>query len=281
MVMSAIAGSVLFGGKINDCFLIIFGDQLYNKSNYFDKTFDYSAQTGPSVISSEPTNVCFSDDNNTMNRSQTQLTMTAYPGEEINISVVAVGQDSGVAPGIIELQPLYVDEASSHSYLYNTTAEHCTNITLKPVYHVNRKIFLKINVYNKLGLSILTLKIKLLCCPIGFQVSSTTKYCDCNEQFKNATANQIKCNAANNTITRPEGYDIWIGKISDSVILHTPCPLLLTTVKKHKPASFSLILIPSVLITGLEHCVEVVNRTSALLWDPTTVFNVINSHTLL
>ena len=221
---AGIAGSVLFGGKINDCFLIIFGDQLYNKSNYFDKTFDYSAQTGPSVISSEPTNVCFSDDNNTMNRSQTQLTMTAYPGEEINISVVAVGQDSGVAPGIIELQPLYVDEASSHSYLYNTTAEHCTNITLKPVYHVNRKIFLKINVYNKLGLSILTLKIKLLCCPIGFQVSSTTKYCDCNEQFKNATANQIKCNAANNTITRPEGYDIWIGKISDSVILHTPCP---------------------------------------------------------
>ena len=62
--------------------------------------FNYSAQTGPSVISSEPTDVCFCDDNNTINCSQTQLTMTAYPGEEINISVVTVGQQNGVAPGI-------------------------------------------------------------------------------------------------------------------------------------------------------------------------------------
>ena len=140
---AGIAGSVLFGGKINDCFLIL-SDQLYNKSKYFNKTFDYSAQTGPSVISSEPTNVCFcnisGDNNNTQNCNQKLLKKTAYPGEEINISVVAVGQDYGVAPGIIEIQPFYVDETSGHSYLYNTTAEPCTNITLKQVYHVNKII---------------------------------------------------------------------------------------------------------------------------------------------
>ena len=45
--------------------------------------------------SSKPTDVCFCDDNNTINCSQTQLTMTAYPGEEINISVVTVGQLNG------------------------------------------------------------------------------------------------------------------------------------------------------------------------------------------
>ena len=67
----------------------------------FKKIFDYSAQTGPSVISSEPTDVCFCDDNNTINCSQTQLTMTAYPGEEINISFLTVGQLNGIAPGVI------------------------------------------------------------------------------------------------------------------------------------------------------------------------------------
>ena len=79
------AGSVLFGGDIDNC--VLFNRYVSNK-NYFTMTFNYSAQTGPSVISSEPTDVCFCDDNNTINCSQTQLTMTAYPGEEINISVV-------------------------------------------------------------------------------------------------------------------------------------------------------------------------------------------------
>ena len=70
-------------------------------SECFNVTFDYSAQTGPSVISSEPTDVCFCNDNNTINCSQTQLTMAAYPGEEINISVVTVGQLNGVVPGLL------------------------------------------------------------------------------------------------------------------------------------------------------------------------------------
>ena len=93
-----IAGSALFGGKIDleICLIIPLSARTINGSAYFNKTFDYSAQTGPSVISSEPTDVCFCDDNNTINCSQTQLTMTAYPGEEINISVVTVGQLNGV-----------------------------------------------------------------------------------------------------------------------------------------------------------------------------------------
>ena len=63
-------------------------------SEKFHITFDYSSQTGPSVISSEPTDDCFCDDNNTINCSLTQLTMTAYPGEEIEFSVVTIQWDN-------------------------------------------------------------------------------------------------------------------------------------------------------------------------------------------
>ena len=77
-------------------------------SVYFNKTFSYSTQTGPSVISSEPTDVCFCDDNNTFNCSQKELTMITYPGEKINISFVTVGQNNGVAPGIVEIKALKV-----------------------------------------------------------------------------------------------------------------------------------------------------------------------------
>ena len=50
------AGTVLFGGN-QSCFLF---NNPYSDNFYV--TFNYSAQTGPSVISSEPTDVCFCDD---------------------------------------------------------------------------------------------------------------------------------------------------------------------------------------------------------------------------
>ena len=98
-----VAGTALYGGDIKKC-LLFRSNRTYG-SECFNKTFHYSTQSGPSVISSEPTDVCFCDDNNTINCSQTQLTMTAYPGEEINISVVTVGQFNGVAPGVLQIKP--------------------------------------------------------------------------------------------------------------------------------------------------------------------------------
>ena len=210
---AGIAGSVVFGGRINDCNLFLYNELLSNKAaEYFNKTFNYSTQTGPSVISSEPTDVCFCDENNTRNCSQTQLTMTAYPGEEINISVVAVGQQDGVVPGKIQL----IDEDLSHSYLYNTT-ELCTNITLTS----DGNIFYRINTLSSFSFDKILI-IEPLSCPLGFQLSNITKLCDCDKQLKDATANQINCNANNKTITRLG--DVWIGDINDSVTVYTPCP---------------------------------------------------------
>ena len=207
------AGSVVFGGRINDCSLFLYNELLYYKAaEYFKKTFDFSTQTGPSVISSEPTEVCFCHENNTRDCSQTQLKMEAYPGEEINISVVAVGQQDGVVPGKIQL----IDDDLSHSYLYNTT-ELCTNITLT----TDGNIFYRINTLPSLSFDKILI-IEPLSCPLGFQLSNITKLCDCDKKLKDATANQIICNANNKTIKRLG--DVWIGNISDCVILYTPCP---------------------------------------------------------
>ena len=115
-----VAGSVLFGGEIYSCSLYSF--TIESGSKYFHKIFNYSTQTGPSVISSEPTDVCFCDDNNTINCSQTQLTMEAYPGEEINISVVTTGQEGGVTPGIVEIKSAGDAMVLQSSQLFNTSA---------------------------------------------------------------------------------------------------------------------------------------------------------------
>ena len=205
------AGSVLFGGDIRKCILFR-SNQTYG-SECFNKTFDYSAQTGPSVISSEPTDVCFCDDNNTINCSQTQLTMTAYRGEEINISVVTVGQLNGVAPAILQIQPQDNADTSADMELHNTSAMNCTTIALKPIYQTY-----KLNVFGTESFKLLNINFSN--CPLGFKITNKTRPCDC-EELKNTTTT-ITCDATTKIITR-QG-DIWIGNISDFVVMHTPCP---------------------------------------------------------
>ena len=181
------AGTVLFGGDINECILFL-TDQTFG-SKCFNRTFDYSAQTGPSVISSEPADVCFCDDNNTNNCSQTQLTMTAYPGEEINISVVTVGQLNGVAPGILQIKPLDNTD-SSVTELHNTSAMNCTTIALKPIHQTYA-----LNVFGYIEYFKL-LNISLIDCPLGFNISNKSKMCDC-EELKNII-DTITCNRKEN-----------------------------------------------------------------------------------
>ena len=203
-----IAGTALFGGDISNCLLFTPNQTLGSES--FDKTFNYITQTGSSIISSEPTNVCFCDDSYTINCSQTQQTMTAYPREEINISVVTVGQLNGVAPGILKIR----SPGNEHtSELCNTSAMNCTTIALKPIYQTYA--------LNVLGVSLFKLlNISLSDCPLGFELSNKTKSCDCKPIMQ--IISTIKCDAVNKKITR-QG-NVWIGNISDCVVVHTPCP---------------------------------------------------------
>ena len=205
------AGTALFGGKI---YCELFNTQFFSSKQIFEEIFDYSTQTGPSVISSEPTDVCFCDGNNTINCSRTQLTMTAYPGEEINISVVTVGLKNGVAPAILQIQSLLDEGTTVRKHeLYNTSAMECTTIAFTAIYdsYVLKVLYMDNHIL---------LNVSLSKCPLGFEVSAKTKACDCEEALKQSVSN-ISCDAATSTISRQRG--IWIGNISDCLI-RSNCP---------------------------------------------------------
>ena len=200
------AGSVLFGGDIMYCdlFNVIY---FYKNDRLFKQIFNYSAQAGSSVISSEPTDVCFCDNNNTINCPQTDLTMTAYPGEKINISIVTVGQLNGTAPGILQIQP-------HDNVLYTTSAKECKTIEFTPA-ETTYSLRVRNEPHRKY------LHIMFNQCPLGFEISNKTRGCDCEELKKTVAA--ITCVVATNTIIHPG--NIWIGNISDCIVVHTPCPL--------------------------------------------------------
>ena len=222
---ATIAGSVLFGNTI--CVLFSSLDWCDGHSiDCFNKTFDYSEQNGPSVLSFEPFDVCFCESNtaNCSNYKHTPLNIQAYPGEVFNISLVTVGVNGGVTPGTVVIEP---DNPSARPELYNTTALNCTNISLTAV-----NMSTKYSVFP-LGSSfpVKKLTISLSRCPPGFKVSNETGVCSCGEELTIANLQDklITCDAATNTLAR-QG-DVWIGNIntsnyttSECIVAQTPCP---------------------------------------------------------
>ena len=209
-----IAGSVLFGGDIYNCYLYYYyDDNMVNQSQYFHNIFNYSAQTAEhddnSVISSKFTDVCFCD-NNKIDCSNKSLSIKAYPGEKINISIVTVGQENGVVPGMFSL---YTDAHSDQdNYFYFTNPKNCTTIGFTVTN--NSYSIVTPEGYQK------HLNIIFDTCPLGFTNSNNTNLCVCEEKLKQK---HTTCDAAYNTMTQPG--DIWIGNISETcVVVYSPCP---------------------------------------------------------
>ena len=210
------AGTAIFGGH-RVCLFFTIPSNNSIAVDTFHETFDYSAQKGSSVISSEPTNVFFCDDNNP-NYFQMQLTVTAYPGQEINISVVTVGQWGGFSPGLIKIQPH--GSTTAPAMIYSTIPMNCTTILFTPIADVNYSLAL----LHSTALWSVEINIEKIDCPLGFQTSNKSGSCECMEIKQKASSYNlnIECDAANNTITRKG--DAWIGNISDCVFVQTPCP---------------------------------------------------------
>ena len=200
-----VAGSVLYGGDIHHCYLYSYYNLSIDQSQYFNRTFEYSTQSGSSVISSDPIDVCFCDDDK-MKCSKKSLSKKAYPGEKINISIAIVGQENGIVPGFVNL---YYHSQTNHF----TNANNCTSIEFTAENNTNYLLYYDYYPSEK------RLNITMEPCPVGFGTSNGT--CECEKQLRYKIEN-IKCIAANNTITQPG--DNWIGEINGCAVAFSPCP---------------------------------------------------------
>ena len=167
-----------------------------------------------------------------MDCSNKLLSIKAYPGERINISIVIVGQENGVVPGIVLLRNT---DAHSNQDINFTNPKNCTTIEFI-VMSNSYLLIVSLEGYQK------HLNITLGACPLGFTKSNKTNLCDC-EKLKQKVNATIKCDAADNTMTQPG--DIWIGTIgnvSDTcVVVYSPCPF---DYCKTTPFKFSLLADP-------------------------------------
>ena len=206
------SGDVLYGGKIDDC----------TSTLYFDHLFHYPQQTGLSVVSSDPIQVCFCQSNRP-NCSITNISIFVTPGYDVNVSLAVVGMFDSLTQGVIKLN--LSDNSSILQYNNNMLSAVCTNVTF--TLRINPSLDTT-QVYATLNSSITeplydpyvkVIEVTIKPCPDGFPLVNGK--CSCRPELN---LGSITCDTNTQVITR--NGDMWIGYENNShcLIVYPDCP---------------------------------------------------------
>ena len=220
------AGSLLYGGGIDQCSLLssTFVSLKFHKgTEIFDRVFHYEIYFEDiSRISSDASKICFCDIQNRPNCDVSSKAITIYPGEEISISLITVGQRNGAAMGT--LKAVEIAEEHQISEVLKSWPPACSN------YNYTVSIDTSIGDYNSTTIYLSTdvtpsniiLEIDILDCPPGFMLSDRGK-CICSHELTHTFTDTL-CDLENQLISTQGG--VWMGyDLNQScIIAHSSCP---------------------------------------------------------
>ena len=209
---ASISGDVLYGGNVDTC----------SGNESFKPIFNYTLQTGLSVVSSDPIQICFCESGIPV-CSKRHDNKTVLPGRRFNISLAAVGSQNGTTSGSVQLTE-YPNKLNS--IVKKLSPHNCMNITY--MFNITSALSRTAQVYVTLEKTIDPLNdtfAKIIyatieSCPIGFELNSGI--CDCRSEL--LRDNEISCDINTQNISR-EG-NLWIGYQNDSncFIVYENCP---------------------------------------------------------
>ena len=247
-----IAGSMLYGGAIDNCKLT-HGLDSYSSGKVFDMIVhnnhtDYNTNSN-SNISSHPFYMCICTNNH---QNECSISMkqwygiiydfprSVYPGETIQLSVVPVGQRNGTVRSIVRSSISYVNSGFQNANAKPTGAHlqdsqylqqahnTCTELNYT-VFSLHQKVFIKLQPGGSPCSDVIHTVIAVnlsQTCPPGFNISKSNKSCVCEPRLAKYTNN---CTISNGVgrITHNSNQHFWVGYDNQSheLILHPHCPL--------------------------------------------------------
>ena len=220
-----LAGDALYGGNIDKCVANSLSAFLLkltgNRSLVFDSLSDFTGQPKTnSLISSKAKSLCYCR-NGIKDCENNIYTVTKYPGEAFQVSMVGVGQRQGNTPSLATVvKPTAITSRRigrdctdwTYSASTSTLETHSLNLT-----------FFADNFFLK---SVpLFLVVVLRPCPVGFELDSintdyTYQQCDCVSQLRER--NMTNCDITTGNITCLPPY--WLSNYSQHLLLHDHCP---------------------------------------------------------
>ena len=217
-------GSVLYGGLLNKCNFT--SDRYTNALELFNiSILQGNNGKGPS-ISSDPTQLCFCN-RSKLNCTETTQSRSIYPGQQVEVAVVAIDQSHLPIPALIHSTVRSGNNLIMSETISYETGNNCTSRN----YSVTTKIpfnQLEIHPSNRSGDTIqLIVNITFERCPIGFELSNSTGECICDHRIWEYTNS---CEIARQAIFRNSSSTFWLGVLynngtPEGFIHHPFCPL--------------------------------------------------------
>jgi len=231
------AGNMLYGGTIDNCKLITRDNWPRWQSNY---VFDFGlvhhqADNTNSSISSDPFRIRQCESNHP-DWDISDKTLSLYPGETFQASVVAVGQRHGTVPS--RVVSMIVEQWLSQGHLPDSqhlqqANNTCTKLNYTVLSH-SETVYIDLNPDDSPCSAVFaavkyTLEIQVYVeqnCPHGFSPSTMEKSCVCEPRLAKYT-DEHKCTITNGvgSITRDSDRKFWVGyDQSHGLILNSLCP---------------------------------------------------------
>ena len=217
-------GSVLYGGLLDKCSFT--SDRYTSALQLFNISILKGNGDKRHSISSDPTQIFFCNKSKP-NCTETTQSRSIYPGQQVEVSVVAVDQSGSTVPALIHTTVRSGDNLTMSEIISYETRENCTS---RNYYVTPKNIFNQLEFYpsNMSGDTIhLIVNIKFESCPIGFEKSNFTGNCICDHTIWQYTNT---CNINRQAIFRNRSSRFWLGVsykngTQEGLIQHPFCPL--------------------------------------------------------
>ena len=221
---AGIRGSVLYGGLLNKCSFT--SDRHTNTLGLFNISIVKGNGDKGHSISSDPTQLCFCNKSK-LNCTETTQSRSIYPGQQVEVSVVAIDQSHLPIPALIHTTVRSGNNLIGSETISYETGENCTsrNYSVTPNNLFNQ---LEINPSNRSGdTKHLIVNITFESCPIGFELSNSTGECICDHRLWQYTNS---CDINRQAFFRNSSSTFWLGVSYNSgtpegFIHHPFCPL--------------------------------------------------------
>ena len=217
-------GSVLYGGLLNKCSFT--SDRYTNALELFNISILQGNNGKGHSISSDPTQLCFCNMRK-WNCTETTQSRSIYPGQQVEVAVVAIDQSHLPIPALIHSTVRSGNNLIMSETISYETGNNCTSRN----YSVTTKIpfnQLEIHPSNRSGYTIqLIVNITFDRCPIGFELSNSTGECICDHRIWQYTNS---CEIDRQAIFRNSSSTFWLNASYNSgtpegFIHHPFCPL--------------------------------------------------------
>ena len=227
---AGIAGSAIYGGNIDDCWLDCDLIPNYNCSTHtsgmiFDSISIFvNNKTLTSLISSDPYQLCPCENGLPhCEEDYVPKRINTYPGQKTNISLAPVGQRKGFSPGTINnLTPKFTSQViatSCANFTVQLQGVRDNTVLFTSVYLISNNAFLN-GIFNMMKTWLIVLNV----CPFGFQFNDSTLICECDPELKKY---HVTCDINLVLVHRP--YQMWIGNVTstgtnDLLSVYAYCP---------------------------------------------------------